>query len=216
MLCISILERLAVSIAALLVLASCAGTEPVKIGQFSFEEDSQEISPSKMQPICRALEDAGYVMPYGPPLGWYTFTMSQARWVFSGPKGALFTLPRGMSSLFILVDWNIPADLSMLPDAVSQETVDQLGEEAKKICRIVQREAARQGIGPVPVTIRLWDLFVGLELEYGEYAPRQEEGPALMSTTHCERITGLYIAKSSGLNPEGRTPGRCPSLFVPN
>jgi hypothetical protein len=105
--------------------------------------------------------------------------------------------------------------MNRLPKAVTQETVDQLAKEAKSICQIVQREAARQGIGPVPVRIRLWDLLGGFELEYGRYTPEHREGGSLIATSDCEQIQGLNIAKSIGLSPESRTPGRCPSLYVP-
>ncbi len=200
----------------LLALAACDLPEPVHVGGLTLNTQAQELPQDKTQAICRAIEAAGYIMPYGPPLGWYRFGISRSRWVLSGPQGTLLTAPNEQASTFILVDWHVPADMDRLPDAVTQETVEQLTEQARKICRIVQREAARQGIGPVLVNIRLWDLIVGFELEYGRYAPGRPEGGKLVPTSDCEQIKGYYAGKSNGLNPDRRTPGRCPSLYIPN
>ncbi len=208
------MQRIITAIIALLALAACDLPEPLRFGGLTLKTEAQEILQDKTQAICRAIEDAGYIMPYGPSMSWYQFGVSRLQWVISGLQGTLFTVPDGQLSMFIMVNWHIPADMNWL--TVTQETVDQLAKEAKNICQIVQREAARQGIGPVPVRIRLWDLFSGFELEYGRYTPENREGGSLVSTSDCEQIQGFYIARSIGLNPESRTPGRCPSLYVPD
>jgi len=208
--------RITTSIIALVTLAACDLLEPVQYGGFTLTVEAQEISHDKSQAICHAIEDAGYVMPYGPVISWYQFEVSRLQWILTGPRGKLLTVPDGQASMFIMVDWSVPADMNRLPDAVTQETVDQLAKEARNICRIVQQEATRQGIGQIPVKIRLFDLVVGFELEYGRYMPEHREGGALVSTSDCDKLQGFYIGKSIGLNPEKRTPGRCPSLYVPN
>jgi hypothetical protein len=210
------LRRAITALSGLLVLAACDLFEPVKLGEFSLRTETQAISQNMAQPICRALEDAGYIMPYGPTLSWYQFNVSQEKWLLNGPNGLHLTIPKGLARLFVMVDTYVPADLNKLPDAVTQQTVDQLAKQAQNIRRIVQHEATRQGIGPIEVYIRLWDLVSGLELEYGEKNLNRHEGPALVGTSNCEEIVGLYIGHSNGLNPQDRTPNRCPSLYVPN
>src|SRR5205807_938537 len=117
----------------------------------------KEVFQDKTQVICRALENAGYIIPYG--VKWEGISISQTRWMLSGPNSILFTIPDGSPGVHVTVDWNIPADMNWM--RVDQETVDSLAVEAKNICRIVQREAVKQGIGPVAVDIGLTDLVVG-------------------------------------------------------
>jgi hypothetical protein len=204
-----VILRTALSVLMALTLIGCNLVEPIEVAGFTLHTEEQAVFQNHTQQICSALENAGYIMPYGPPLSWYHFDILQSHWVFEGPTGTLLTIPSGRPHLHILVDWGIPADLNMLPDAVSQDTVDMLAEEASNICRIVQQEAQRNGIGPIDVSIWLWDLPVGLELEYGA-------GSQLLPTNDCERIAGAYIGKSIGLNPQEQTLGLCPSLYVPN
>lgn len=201
--------RATVTIVTMIALTGCNLVEPIEFAGFTLQTDEQAVFLSHTQHMCSALENAGYIMPYGPPLSWYNFNILQSHWVLEGTADTLLTVPYGNPYLNILVNWNIPADLNMLPDAVSQNTVDMLAEEAKNICTIVQQEAQRNGIAPIDVSVSLWDLSVGLELEYGA-------GPQLAPTSDCEHIVGAYSGNSIGLNPQVQTPGLCPSLYVPN
>jgi hypothetical protein len=209
-------RRIAVTIISLLLLASCNLVEPLQVAGYKLESEALEVFQDKSQAICRAIENVGYIMPYGRAVGDDEFKITRPHWILSGPGGKRLVVPHGRPTLYIDVNWGIPADLNMLPNAVSQETVDLLAEEAKKICRIVQKEAIRQGIGPVEVKVILWDIIVGLEIEYGLYDPDRLEGWNFWPTSDCERITGQRRGKGIGLNPQGRTPGRCPSLHVPD
>src|SRR5262249_9399621 len=138
---------------------------------------------------------------------------SQSYQMIVQPNGKTLMIPWGQPYANILVNWDIPANLNMLPDnAVSQQTIDSLASEAKKICKIVQNEATKQGIGPVKVDIGIRDLVTGIELDYG--ISGNQEYPR--GTDDCEHIMGDYVGKSIGLNPSGRTPDLCPSLYVPN
>jgi hypothetical protein len=204
-----------ISLLVLLIMVSCDFAEPLKFAGFTLSDDIRPAYPATTEAICHAIEDAGYLMPYGTSLSWYDFSILQSSWELSGPNGSLITLPSGQPSIFILVDRTIPVDWNS-PDLVSQKTVDLLARDAKKICQIVQQEANKHGIGPIKVRIRLWDLFVGAELEYGLYDPQQEHEYAFQYTAACEKMTGFFIGKSNGLNPDMRTPDRCPSLYVPN
>jgi hypothetical protein len=191
-----------VLVTGIIVLTGCDVVEPVKFAGFTLQMDERTVFEDKTQSICRALENAGYIMPYGATGG--EFKISQRGWVLSRPSGSLLLVPDGRPYLSITVDWYVPADLNRLGNPVTDQTVDKLAEDAKKICYIVRQEAVKQGIGPLDMSISLWDLVVGVVVGYSG------------STSHCEGITGRYEGKSIGLNPEGRTPGRCPSLSVPN
>jgi hypothetical protein len=196
----------------MLNLAACDSNKPLprSFPEFSLEEVGQQpVFQSYAQPICVALEDAGYIMPYGPPFSWYDFSILQSQLVLKESTKTLVTVPSDHPTLQVVVNWSIPGDFEALPNAVSQQTVDELAEEAKNICSIVQWEAQKNGIGPIDVHIYMRDLFVGFQVEYGAGAP-------LVATSDCEALTGVYVGKSIGLNPEGQTPGQCPSLYVPN
>ncbi len=195
-------------IVIVLAFTGCVPAGFTGMENLSARTESRVVHQDQTPQICAAIEGAGYIMPYGETLGWYTFDIVQTYWILEGTDGPLLEVPRGNPRLYIMVDWSVPADMNTLPDAVSQETVDMLAEEAKNICRIVQDEAQKSGIGPVDVRIRLWDLWVGFELEYGA-------GPYLNSTSDCDQLVGAYISKSVGLNPQGRTEGQCPSLYTP-
>ncbi|MBX3080073.1 MAG: hypothetical protein KF716_00475 [Anaerolineae bacterium] len=207
--------RLAALLMLVFLLSACAPDRPMlTLSGITLRIEDQQLPGSQTQPICYALENAGYIMPYGPSLSWYDFSASQSAWVLKAGDQTLATYPSNLPSMFVLVNWGIPADLNKLPDAVTQDTINALAEEAKNICRIIQREAAKQGLPPIKVNIRLWDLAVGLELEYGRYDPSRLEGPDFLPTSDCEHLQGMDFGKSIGLNPQERTVGRCPSLYT--
>ena len=203
--------KLIVLLAIVLSLASvgCEMIEPVEFAGLTAHTEYQVVYEEQTQQVCDALENAGYIMPYGSSLSWFKFNIRQAHWMLEGSNNLIAAIPYGKPYLYILVDWNIPADLNMLPDAVSQETVDVLAGEAQNICQIVQQEAQQVGIGPINVTVSLRDLFAGLTIDYGVHTAQ-----GLGATSDCGQIVGAYIGHSLGSHPQDRTPGMCPSLYV--
>jgi hypothetical protein len=199
-----------VLIVGLFILTACDFDTPKKFTGPKWSETTQVVPQDKTQAVCRAIENAGYILPYGSP-AWYDFKISRSVWVLRGTDAPLLSVPDGAYHLFILVDWNVPADYTFME--VKPKTEAQLALEAKKICRIVQQEAKNQGIGPLNMTIWIWDLVGGWQLEYGQSTISQFE---FYSPTDCEQLTGGWFAHSIGLNPQERMPERCPSLYVPN
>ena len=202
-----------VALVSLLLIAACDLSEPIEIAGVTFRTERQMLPSEESQPICQALENAGYIMPYGPPLRWYDFRIARTSLAVKSID-TKFSLAQGEPTLFVLVNWPIPVDWEELPSVVSQETIDQLAGEAKHICRIVQQEARKQGIGTIAVSIRLWDLVAGTEIDYGRYDTSSL--PNLVPTSDCDLLSGVDGVHSVGLNPQERTTGLCPSLYVPN
>ncbi len=202
--------RVMLVVVGLILFTSCSLAEPVTVAGVSVTEQLFKFPQDKVEPVCKALESAGYSMPYGPVLPW-SFEIDQQQWVLSMADGTQLTTSHGKPTLFIIVDWRIPADLDKLPDAaVSQATIEQLAGEAKKVCHIVQQEATKQGIASVDVSVRLWDLIVGTEIQYG----RPDAHGTPQFTGDCDQMTGAYFGKYIGLNTSGPVPGHCPSLYV--
>ena len=143
--------RVTIALVTMLILAACDWAEPIGFAGFIVQVDEQPVFQSHTQQICLALEDAGYTMPYGPPFAWYNFSILQSRLIVKGSGRTFLTIPSDNPHLEVVVNWSIPGDLSVL--AVTQQTVDTLAQEAKNICKIVQREAKVNGIGPIDVAI---------------------------------------------------------------
>jgi hypothetical protein len=62
--------RIITAIVVPLALAACDRPEPVQFGRFALTTEAQKLPQDKAQAICRAIEDAGYIMPYGPSMSW--------------------------------------------------------------------------------------------------------------------------------------------------
>jgi hypothetical protein len=192
-----------------LVSTACNLLEPVEVADLNLQQSEQVVFQEHTRQICSALEDAGYIMPYGPPLAWYKFNILQRSLILAQSEQVLLSFPIDSPYLEIVVNWNISSNLETIPEAVSQQTVDKLAREAKNICKIVQQQTQLYGMDPINVKVSLRDLFVGYVIEYGS-------SPELAFTTDCDHLIGRFISKSIGLNPQGQTANRCPSLYVPN
>jgi hypothetical protein len=200
-------HRLLITISFLFLLTACDIYQPIKVGSFALRLEQEVIFAGKTQPICKAIEDAGYIMFYGPPYDWYKFNVTQSTYRLDTPIGSLLQIPVSDPYLYMLVNWSIPIDNEHLNDGASQETINSLGLEVKNICQIVQSQAEKQGIPKLKLRVSLVDLIGGTILEY--------DGGKGKPISNCDQIRGNNIGRSIGMNPQGRTPNMCPSLYVP-